>query len=94
MSKMSVGLYKCAGVYKCSLLCAAMPGCKQVSICVCVCVWDEFSEYLLETRVLTSADFNAYPIQIFSMIFAVKKSLDCRVLIEIVLAVICKNLCQ
>ena len=54
----------------------------------------EFSEYLLETRVLTSADFNTYPRQIFSMIFAVKKSLDCRFLIEIVLAVICKNLCQ
>ena len=61
---------------------------------VCGYAWDEFSEYLLETRVLTSADFNTYPIQIFSMIFAVKKSLDCRVLIEIVLAVICKNLCQ
>ena len=28
-------------------------------------VWDEFSEYLLETRVLTSADFNTYPIRIF-----------------------------
>ena len=76
--------------------------CVQVCVCEyawacsgkCECVWDEFSEYLLETRVLTSADFNTYPIQIFSMIFAVKKSLDCRVLIEIVLAVICKNLCQ
>ena len=61
---------------------------------VCGYAWDEFSEYLLETRVLTSADFNTYTIGIFSMIFAVKKSLDCRVLIEIVLAVICKNLCQ
>ena len=29
------------------------------------CVWDEFSEYLLETWVLTSADFNTYPIRIF-----------------------------
>ena len=42
----------------------------------------------------TSADFDTYPIRILSMFFAVKKSLDCRVLIEIVLAVICKNLCQ
>ena len=25
-------------------------------------VWHEFSEYLLETRVLTSADFNMYPL--------------------------------
>ena len=28
-------------------------------------VWNEFSEYLLETRVLTSSDFNTYPIQFF-----------------------------
>ena len=26
---------------------------------------DEFSEYLLETRINTSADFNMYPIRIF-----------------------------
>ena len=42
---------------------------------VCTGVWmgagmlgsvlDEFSEYLLETRVLISADFNSYPIEIF-----------------------------
>ena len=62
---MSVGLHKCAGVYKCSLLCAAMPGCKQVSICVCMCVWDEFSEYLLETRFLTSANYDTHPLRIF-----------------------------
>ena len=31
-----------------------------------VCDWDEFSEYLLETRVNTSADFNMYPIRILS----------------------------
>ena len=28
-------------------------------------VWDEFSEFLPENRVPTSADFNTYPIQIF-----------------------------
>ena len=32
------------------------------------CVWDEFSEYVLENRVPTSADFNTYPIQIFGFI--------------------------
>ena len=32
-----------------------------------MCAWDEFSEYLLEDRVPTSADFNMYPIQIFSI---------------------------
>ena len=30
-----------------------------------VCGQDEFSEYLLETRVLTIEDFNTYPTQIF-----------------------------
>ena len=25
------------------------------------CVWDEFSEYLLETRFLTSANYNTHP---------------------------------
>ena len=30
-------------------------------------VWDELSEYLPESRVLTSADFNMYPIRIFVM---------------------------
>ena len=32
-----------------------------------MCVLDEFSEYLLETRFNTSADFNTYPIRIFSI---------------------------
>ena len=50
-------------------------GCGWVWICVgvggCNCrrvwavVWDEFSEFLPENRVPTSADFNMYPIQIF-----------------------------
>ena len=30
-----------------------------------MCALDEFSEYLLENRVPTSADFNTYPIRIF-----------------------------
>ena len=37
-------------------------------MCGCAWVWDEFSEYLLETRVLTSQDFNTYPIQIFDIL--------------------------
>ena len=37
--------------------------------CLRVCVLDEFSKYLLETRVNTSADFNMYPIQIFCFSF-------------------------
>ena len=50
MSQVSQGLY------------AGMHGCAWV----CGCMWDEFSEYLLETRVLTSADINMYPIRIFN----------------------------
>ena len=43
---------------------------------VCTCVWDEFSEFLPENRVPTSADFNTYPIQIFGFIigFGQKKN--------------------
>ena len=36
---------------------------------VCECVWDEFSEFLPENRVPTSADFNTYPIRIFKTHF-------------------------
>ena len=35
-----------------------------------MCVLDEFSEYLLETRFNTSADFNTYPIRIFIIKFS------------------------
>ena len=60
-------------------VCACVPGCvygmpgmhgcvwksAEVRGCLRVCVLDEFSEYLLETRVNTSADFDTYPIRIF-----------------------------
>ena len=36
-----------------------------------MCVLDEFSEYILETRFNTSADFNTYPIQIFLLVLCV-----------------------
>ena len=35
-------------------------------------VWDEFSEFLPENRVPTSADFNTYPIRIFLVDFYMK----------------------
>ena len=60
---------RCAWV--CFGICRGGPGCVWKCSGVWVCmgmggrVWDEFSEYLLETRVLTSADFNTYPIRIF-----------------------------
>ena len=68
----------CAGVHGHAWLCTDVQRCAWVCPCVCrcalvcmgvhgyeqVCV-GEFSEYLLETRFLTSADFNTYPIQIF-----------------------------
>ena len=45
----------CVGVHRCVCLCSGV----CVYSCVCTgmrgCVWDEFSENLLETRVLTSA---------------------------------------
>ena len=67
----------CAGVRRCAQVCAgahcvpvctSAHWCAQVCVKVCgclqVCAWDEFSEYLLENRVPTSADFNTYPIRI------------------------------
>ena len=50
-------------------ICEGVPGCTQKYMELsCVCVWDESLEYLLETRVLTSADFNTYPIRIFYIV--------------------------
>ena len=59
--------WACAGVCRCGRECMGMPGC--VRVCTGVCgyagVWDVFSEFLLENRVPTSADFNTFPIRIF-----------------------------
>ena len=65
----------CAGVYRCAEVCVGVHECVQVcsGVCgyawvckgMCRCIWDEFSEYLMETRILTSADFHTYPIRIF-----------------------------
>ena len=69
------GMRECARVRGCGRVCVGMCGSTQVCAGVhwCVrgyawvyaCVWDEFSEFLLENRVPTSADFNTYPIRIF-----------------------------
>ena len=70
----------CAGMLKCVRVWTGMCGYAWVYAGVCTgvrwcvrgyawvyaCVWDEFSEFLLENRVPTSADFNTYPIRIFT----------------------------
>ena len=48
-------------------------GCVQVYVGIHGCFWDEFSEYLLETKVLTSADFNTYPIRFFFFFYRLFK---------------------
>ena len=57
----------CANVHTCTWVCAGWSGwvCVEVRGCLRVCVLDEFSEYLLETRLNTSAVFIMYPILIF-----------------------------
>ena len=53
----------CMGVLRSVWVCAGLPRYAWMR----VRVWDEFSEFLLENRVLTSADFNTYPIRIFNL---------------------------
>ena len=55
----------CTGVHGCALVCVGVYRCVLVGAGMRESVFDEFSEYLQETRVLISADFNSYPIQIF-----------------------------
>ena len=59
----------CAGVGGSAWVCVGVRGCARVCACVhrCAWIWDVFSEFLLENRVPTSADFNTYPIRIFLM---------------------------
>ena len=54
-----MGVCRCAWVWEWAE--GGLRGCAWVY----ACVWDEFSEFLLENRVPTSADFNTYPIRIF-----------------------------
>ena len=74
-------VWVCTVMRGCALVCASVCMYALVHRCVCVysgvcrytwvclgmcgCVGDEVSEYILETGVLTSADFNTYPIRIF-----------------------------
>ena len=53
----------------CARVCMDVHGCVRVCVGMRVCVWDDFSEYLLDNRVPTSADFNTYPIRIFYFMF-------------------------
>ena len=62
--RVCVGLHTCTwvGVGACVHRCAWVyeEVCRSVRVSASVRVLDEFSEYLLETRVNTSADFNTY----------------------------------
>ena len=60
----------CMGVHRCAQKCAEVHGCLQLY------VWDEFSECLLETRVLTSADFNTYSVRFFFISMHLLKRFD------------------
>ena len=67
----------CTSVRECVHVCFGAQVCVYSGVCrytwvclgMCGCVGDEVSEYILETGVLTSADFNTYPIRIFSILF-------------------------
>ena len=56
----------CPGVPRCVRVCTGVRWCVHGYAWVYECMWDEFSEFLLENRIPTSADFNTYPIRIFS----------------------------
>ena len=69
MIQSTVACSGCAcGVRRCRRVWGAVVG-EGVGGCARVCkyVWDEFSEFLPENRVPTSADFNTYPIRILNM---------------------------
>ena len=55
----------CADVPEFVQLCAGVR--ESVWVCACVCVQREFSEFLLENRVLISVDFYTHPIRIFRL---------------------------
>ena len=67
----------CVGCVRVAQVCAGVLGLAWVwavvhgYALVCTFVLDEFSEFLQENRVPTSADFNTYPIRIFYLLFLV-----------------------
>ena len=60
----------CAGLLRYVRMCAGVFKCKWVQMGVHQYVWDEFSEYLLETRFLTSANYNTHLLRIFFLEFS------------------------
>ena len=69
--------WMCTGVHRFVQVCMGVCRCEWECVGVCMCVRvcggvREFSEFLQENRVLTSADFNMYPIQIFYLYICVK----------------------
>ena len=75
-AQVCVGVHRCAWVDAgvCGCVYAGAGGCARIWVVGCRCAWvcacvrDEFSEFLLENRVPTSADFNTYPIRIFLLL--------------------------
>ena len=65
----------------CARVCTGLRGYARV----CACMWDEFSEFLLENRVPTSADFNTYPIRIFFSISALLMLISTLVRVSIII---------
>ena len=69
----------CASVRECASVCVGVGRSAWVCTGVCgyaqerECLWDEFSEFLLENRVSTSADFNMYPIRIFLFTYIINQ---------------------
>ena len=63
---------ECMGVRRCARVCTGVRGCARVCTGVrgYAWVWDVFSEFLLENRVPTSADFNTFPIQILVITYS------------------------
>ena len=57
----------CAGVRRCLRVCTGVRRCLQV--CKGLRGRDKFSEYLLENRFITSANYNLHPLRIFYFLF-------------------------
>ena len=60
----------CVGVCWCGWVYMSVHNCVWVCMGLFGCVWewwDKYSEYLLETRFLTSANYNTHPLRIFSI---------------------------
>ena len=63
VTNVTYGYVRVTGVHGYEWVWVVAHGCARVGVCGCIC--DEFSEYLLETRFLTSANYNTHPLRIF-----------------------------